>query len=92
MYNVGGWNEKTNLDLVSTICSTLDRLEPRPDKLSYLTQISHVQDRLGHDSRYAVDASKIALALNWKPLETFESGIEKTVAWYLAQYRQQKYK
>ncbi len=92
VYNVGGWNEKTNLEVVSTICSILDRLEPRPDKLSYLTQITHVQDRLGHDRRYAIDASKIALALDWKPIETFESGIEKTVAWYLAQYRQQKYK
>lgn len=92
VYNVGGWNEKTNLDVVTTICSILDRLEPRPDKVSYLTQITHVQDRLGHDRRYAIDASKIALALDWKPIETFESGIEKTVAWYLAQYRQQKYK
>ena len=82
-YNVGGWNECTNLDVVRTICSILDELQPRSDKQSYASQISFVQDRPGHDRRYAIDARKLEQELNWKPKETFEGGIRKTVRWYL---------
>lgn len=82
-YNVGGWNEKANLDVVRTICSILDELKPRADGESYATQISFVQDRPGHDRRYAIDARKLERDLGWKPVETFETGIRKTVAWYL---------
>jgi dTDP-glucose 4,6-dehydratase len=90
VYNIGGWNEKTNLDVVQTICGLLDELAPRADGQSYATQITYVTDRPGHDRRYAIDASKIALKLDWKPVETFESGIKKTVQWYLKQYQAQK--
>ncbi|WP_028454712.1 dTDP-glucose 4,6-dehydratase [Chitinilyticum litopenaei] len=83
-YNVGGWNEKANLDVVNTICALLDELQPRADGQSYATQISFVADRPGHDRRYAIDARKLESELGWKPAETFESGIRKTVAWYLA--------
>ncbi|WP_410498591.1 dTDP-glucose 4,6-dehydratase [Chitinibacter sp. S2-10] len=83
-YNVGGWNEKANLDVVKTICSLLDELQPRADGQSYTEQISYVTDRPGHDRRYAIDATKLARELGWKPAETFESGIRKTVEWYLA--------
>ncbi|CAM3364717.1 dTDP-glucose 4,6-dehydratase [Bordetella sputigena] len=82
-YNVGGWNEKPNLDVVRTICAILDELKPRGDGLSYAGQITFVRDRPGHDRRYAIDARKIERELGWKPAETFESGIRKTVAWYL---------
>ncbi|GHD76153.1 dTDP-glucose 4,6-dehydratase [Vogesella fluminis] len=82
-YNVGGWNEKTNLDVVRTICRLLDELRPRADGKSYAEQISHVQDRPGHDRRYAIDARKLQRELGWKPAETFDSGIRKTVQWYL---------
>ncbi|MDC7691566.1 dTDP-glucose 4,6-dehydratase [Vogesella indigofera] len=82
-YNVGGWNEKTNLDVVRTICSLLDELRPRADGKGYAEQISHVQDRPGHDRRYAIDARKLERELGWKPAETFDSGIRKTVQWYL---------
>jgi dTDP-glucose 4,6-dehydratase len=82
-YNVGGWNEKTNLEVVETICRTLDRLKPRADGTPYGTQIRFVTDRPGHDRRYAIDASKLERELGWKPAETFDSGIEKTVRWYL---------
>ncbi|WP_213768596.1 dTDP-glucose 4,6-dehydratase [Caballeronia sp. dw_19] len=82
-YNVGGWNEKANLDVVRTICAILDELKPRADGQSYATQISFVQDRPGHDRRYAIDARKLERELGWKPAETFETGIRKTVAWYL---------
>jgi dTDP-glucose 4,6-dehydratase len=82
-YNVGGWNEKPNLDVVHTLCDILDRLRPRADGASYRTQITYVKDRPGHDRRYAIDASKLERELGWKPAETFESGIEKTVRWYL---------
>ena len=82
-YNVGGWNEKANLDVVNTLCAILDELKPRADGASYSTQITFVKDRPGHDRRYAIDASKIELELGWKPQETFETGIRKTVAWYL---------
>ncbi len=83
VYNVGGWNEKPNIDVVRTLCRMLDSKKPRADGKSYADQIAFVQDRLGHDQRYAIDASKIARDLGWKPQETFESGIEKTVNWYL---------
>ena len=83
-YNIGGHNEKRNIDVVKTICSLLDELAPRDDGKSYAEQIVFVKDRPGHDMRYAIDADKIARELNWKPLETFESGIRKTVQWYLA--------
>jgi dTDP-glucose 4,6-dehydratase len=83
-YNVGGWNEKANLDVVHTLCAMLDELQPRTDAQSYKTQITFVKDRPGHDKRYAIDASKLERELGWKPAETFESGIRKTVQWYLA--------
>jgi dTDP-glucose 4,6-dehydratase len=82
-YNVGGWNEKANLDVVHTICALLDELQPRADGKSYAEQISFVIDRAGHDRRYAIDARKLERELGWKPAETFESGIRKTVQWYL---------
>ncbi len=82
-YNIGGNNEKTNISVVETICRILDQLRPRLDQKSYTEQISFVKDRPGHDRRYAINASKIANKLGWKPKETFESGIQKTVQWYL---------
>lgn len=82
-YNVGGWNEKANLDVVHTLCAILDELKPRADGQSYTTQITFVQDRPGHDRRYAIDARKLEKELGWKPQETFETGIKKTVQWYL---------
>ncbi len=82
-YNIGGNNEKTNISVVETICHILDHLRPRADQKSYLEQITFVADRPGHDRRYAINASKIANELGWKPKETFESGIQKTVQWYL---------
>jgi dTDP-glucose 4,6-dehydratase len=82
-YNIGGWNEKTNIDVVITICQILDELQPRADGKSYVEQITFVKDRPGHDRRYAIDARKIASELGWKPKETFDSGIKKTVQWYL---------
>lgn len=82
-YNVGGWNEKANIDIVHTVCNLLDELQPSTDGESYSEQITYVQDRPGHDKRYAIDASKIAQELGWKPTETFETGIRKTVRWYL---------
>ena len=82
-YNVGGWNEKSNIEIVHTICALLDGLRPKPDGSSYTTQITTVKDRPGHDRRYAIDASKIQRELGWKPAETFETGIRKTVQWYL---------
>jgi len=82
-YNIGGWNEKANIEVVKQICAILDALQPRPDGKSYAEQINFVKDRPGHDLRYAIDASKIERELGWKPAETFETGIRKTVAWYL---------
>lgn len=82
-YNVGGWNEKPNLEVVHTICDILDELKPRADGQSYKTQITFVKDRPGHDRRYAIDATKLERDLGWKPAETFETGIRKTVQWYL---------
>ena len=84
VYNIGGWNEKPNIDIVNTVCALLDELRPRADGASYNTQISYVKDRPGHDRRYAIDASKIERDLGWKPAETFDTGIRKTVQWYLA--------
>ncbi len=80
-YNIGGWNEKTNLEVVQSICTILDELHPQGAPHSKL--ITYVADRPGHDMRYAIDANKIARELGWKPLETFESGLRKTVEWYL---------
>ncbi len=80
-YNIGGWNEKTNLEVVHAICTILDEL--RPQGAPHASLITYVQDRPGHDHRYAIDASKIAHELGWKPLETFETGLRKTVQWYL---------
>ena len=85
-YNIGGHNEKTNLDVVRTICSMLNRLAPRVDGGSYEEQIAFVKDRPGHDRRYAIDAAKIGRELEWKPKETFETGIAKTIEWYLAHH------
>ena len=82
-YNIGGHNEKRNIDVVETICRLLDELQPRKDGKSYLKQIVFVKDRPGHDLRYAIDAAKIQKELGWKPLESFDSGIRKTVLWYL---------
>lgn len=82
-YNVGGWNEKPNIEIVHTICAQLDELRPRTDGESYTAQIAHVKDRPGHDRRYAIDARKLEVELGWKPAETFETGIRKTVLWYL---------
>ncbi|MES2817363.1 MAG: dTDP-glucose 4,6-dehydratase [Pseudomonadota bacterium] len=82
-YNVGGWNEKANLDVVNTLCAILDQEQPRADGRSYSEQITFVTDRPGHDRRYAIDASRLERELGWKPAETFETGIRKTVRWYL---------
>lgn len=82
-YNVGGWNEKTNLEIVQTVCALLDELRPRIDGQPYQQQIAYVTDRPGHDRRYAIDATKLANELGWRPVETFETGIRKTVQWYL---------
>ena len=82
-YNVGGWNEKPNLEVVEALCAILDERQPRADGRSYAEQITYVKDRPGHDRRYAIDASKIEQELGWRPEETFETGIRKTVDWYL---------
>jgi dTDP-glucose 4,6-dehydratase len=82
-YNVGGWNEKPNLEVVHILCAILDELRPRADGRPYSDQITYVKDRPGHDRRYAIDATKIERELGWKPTETFETGIRKTVQWYL---------
>ncbi|MBB6486727.1 dTDP-glucose 4,6-dehydratase [Rhizobium lusitanum] len=83
-YNVGGWNEKPNLDVVHAICAILDELKPKADGGRYSDQIVFVKDRPGHDRRYAIDAGKLERELGWKPQETFETGIRKTIEWYLA--------
>ncbi|MFZ2726854.1 MAG: dTDP-glucose 4,6-dehydratase [Methylococcaceae bacterium] len=82
-YNVGGWNEKPNIEIVNTVCALLDELSPRADNKSYSEQITYVTDRLGHDRRYAIDARKLEKELGWTPAETFDTGIRKTVEWYL---------
>jgi dTDP-glucose 4,6-dehydratase len=84
VYNVGGWNEKPNIEIVKTVCALLDELHPRADGNSYSAQICYLKDRPGHDRRYAIDACKLEKELGWKPAETFESGIRKTVQWYLS--------
>ena len=84
VYNIGGWNEKPNIEIVRSLCALLDELQPKASGGSYVDQITYVKDRPGHDRRYAVDARKIQIELGWKPAETFESGIRKTVQWYLA--------
>jgi len=84
VYNVGGWNEKPNIEIVKTVCALLDELRPRADGKPYAEQISYVTDRPGHDRRYAIDARKLEAELGWKPAETFDTGIRKTVQWYLA--------
>jgi dTDP-glucose 4,6-dehydratase len=83
-YNIGGHNEKTNLDVVHTLCDTLDQQRPKSDGTSFRSQIRFVTDRPGHDFRYAIDASKIQRELGWVPEESFESGMAKTVDWYLS--------
>ena len=83
VYNVGGWNEKANLDVVNILCSILDECHPRSDGKPYSSQITFVADRAGHDKRYAIDASKLQKELGWRPSETFDTGIRKTVQWYL---------
>ncbi len=83
VYNVGGWNEKPNIEIVQTICQLLDEMRPKASG-SYAQQITYVTDRPGHDRRYAIDARKLEAELGWKPAETFETGIRKTVEWYLA--------
>ena len=82
-YNIGGNNEKTNIEIVKTVCSTLDEIKPRKNNSSYKELITFVEDRPGHDFRYSLDISKIKKELNWRPQETFESGIRKTILWYL---------
>lgn len=82
-YNIGGNNEKTNIEIVETLCSTLDEIKPRKNNSSYKELITFVEDRPGHDFRYSLDISKIKKELNWQPQETFESGIRKTILWYL---------
>jgi len=82
-YNVGGWNEKPNIEVVRTLCALLDEFQPRADGQSYATQMTFVKDRPGHDRRYAIDARKLERELGWRPEETFESGLRKTVQWYL---------
>jgi dTDP-glucose 4,6-dehydratase len=82
-YNVGGWNEKPNIEIVKAVCALLDELRPKADGSSYASQITYVTDRPGHDRRYAIDARKLEAELGWKPTETFETGIRKTVQWYL---------
>jgi len=83
-YNVGGWNEMPNIEIVNTVCALLDELRPRADGRPYREQITYVTDRPGHDRRYAINARKPERELGWKPAETFDSGIRKTVQWYLA--------
>jgi dTDP-glucose 4,6-dehydratase len=83
-YNIGGCNEKTNLEVVKTLCAILDELHPGSPVTPHASLMSFVKDRPGHDQRYAIDARKIERELGWTPAETFDSGIRKTVAWYLA--------
>jgi len=82
-YNIGGWNEMSNIEVVHILCDLLDELKPREEGKSYREQITFVKDRPGHDRRYAIDATKISNELGWKPEETFKTGIRKTVQWYL---------
>jgi dTDP-glucose 4,6-dehydratase len=84
VYNIGGWNEKPNIEVVKSLCALLDQAQPRTDGKSYAEQITFVTDRAGHDRRYAIDARKLERELGWKPAETFESGLAKTVRWFLS--------
>lgn len=84
VYNIGGFNEKPNLEVVRTLCAILDELKPCENSQPYSKQITYIADRPGHDRRYAIDATKLERELGWKPKETFESGIRKTVEWYLS--------
>lgn len=83
VYNISGYNERTNAEVVTLLCTILDHEQPRADAQSYTAQITYVQDRLGHDRRYAIDAGKLSKELHWMPTETFETGLYKTVHWYL---------
>ena len=82
-YNVGGWNEKPNIEIVHTVCALLDELHPKADGSSYVSQITYVTDRPGHDRRYAIDASLARNTLRWAPVRTFEDALRDTVRWYL---------
>jgi dTDP-glucose 4,6-dehydratase len=82
-YNIGGWNEKANIDVVHALCAFLDEMQPSASGASYAAQIEFVKDRLGHDRRYAINAMRIERELGWRPAETFETGVRKTVRWYL---------
>ena len=86
-YNIGGKNEKENLYIAKTICEILDRIKPLQEQKSYLDLITFVKDRAGHDFRYAIDATKIENELGWSAKESFESGIEKTIQWYIEKYQ-----
>ena len=86
-YNIGGHNERNNITIVNTICSILDEKSPRKDDKSYSELITFVQDRAGHDLRYAIDPTKIVNELGWKADETFDTGIIKTVEWYLNKFK-----
>lgn len=86
IYNIGGGNEKTNIEIANTICGILDILSPRVDKASYLAQIQYVKDRAGHDRRYAIDASKIQTELGWKAEMSFKNGLENTIRYYIEKY------
>ena len=83
-YNIGGINEIKNIDVVNTVCAILDELRPRADGSPYRSLITYVKDRPGHDRRYAIDPTKVQRDIGWSPAESFETGIRKTVAWYLA--------
>ncbi len=84
VYNIGGWNEKTNMEVVDTLCAILDDSHPQSPVLPHRKLVQHIRDRAGHDRRYAIDARKIERELGWRPQETFETGIRKTVEWYLS--------
>jgi dTDP-glucose 4,6-dehydratase len=84
VYNIGGWNEQPNLEVVGALCRLLDALCPRADGRGYASQIEFVRDRPGHDRRYAIDARRIGRELGWRPAESFDSGLRRTVEWYLA--------
>jgi dTDP-glucose 4,6-dehydratase len=85
-YNIGGRNERTNLQIVNTICTILDKEVPKTNNTSYKELITFVEDRAGHDRRYAIDATKLENELGWKADENFDSGIVKTIEWYLGKY------
>lgn len=86
-YNIGGGSEQANVKVVQTLCHLLDELRPRADGRSYTSQVTFVKDRPGHDRRYAIDARKLERELGWKPQETFETGLRKSIIWYLNNQR-----